>query len=72
MSRSRFAPYVRNGSVHVIPNGTPDAGFRERAFGTGRSWRIGMIGRISPEKGQAEFLRGDRIAGARTFPRRGS
>lgn len=52
-----FAPYVRNGSVHVVPNGTQDAGFRERAFGTGRSWRIGMIGRISPEKGQADFLR---------------
>jgi glycosyltransferase involved in cell wall biosynthesis len=40
----------------VIPNGTPDAGFQERAFGPGRSWRIGLIGRISPEKGQAEFL----------------
>jgi len=49
--------YVREGKLHVIPNGTPDAGFRERAFGPGRSWRIGLVGRISPEKGQAEFLR---------------
>ena len=51
-----LAQYVRDGSLHVIPNGTPDAGFRERAFGPERSWRIGLIGRISPEKGQAEFL----------------
>jgi glycosyltransferase involved in cell wall biosynthesis len=51
-----LARYVRESNLHVIPNGTPDAGFRERAFGPGRSWRIGMIGRISPEKGQAEFL----------------
>ena len=51
-----LANYVGNGRLHVIPNGTPDAGFRERAFGPERSWRIGLIGRISPEKGQAEFL----------------
>jgi glycosyltransferase involved in cell wall biosynthesis len=51
-----LARYVRNGSLHVVPNGTPDAGLRERAFGQGRSWRIGLIGRISPEKGQAEFV----------------
>jgi len=51
-----LARYVRKGHLHVIPNGTPDAGFRERVFGPGRSWRIGLIGRISPEKGQAEFL----------------
>lgn len=48
--------YVKKLKLHVIPNGTPDAGFRERAFGPARSWRIGLIGRISPEKGQAEFL----------------
>lgn len=52
-----IANYVGGGIVDVIPNGTPDAGFRERAFGRGRSWRIGLIGRISPEKGQTEFLR---------------
>lgn len=51
-----LARYVRESNLHVIPNGTPDAGFRERTFGPGRSWRIGLIGRISPEKGQAEFL----------------
>jgi glycosyltransferase involved in cell wall biosynthesis len=51
-----LARYVDQRNLQVIPNGTPDAGFRERAFGPGRSWRIGLIGRISPEKGQAEFL----------------
>ncbi len=51
-----LTPYVHKANLHVIPNGTPDAGFRERAFGPGRSWRIGLIGRISPEKGQAEFV----------------
>jgi glycosyltransferase involved in cell wall biosynthesis len=51
-----LARYVHEGTLHVIPNGTPDVGFRERAFASGRSWRVGLIGRISPEKGQAEFL----------------
>ena len=47
------APNVRGDQMRVIANGTPDMGFRERRF-TG--WRIGMIGSISPEKGQGEFL----------------
>jgi glycosyltransferase involved in cell wall biosynthesis len=51
-----LAPYAQKGNLHLVPNGTPDAGFRERAFGAGRSWRIGLIGRISPEKGQDVFL----------------
>lgn len=45
--------YVRSGELHIIPNGTRELGFRERTFD---KWRIGMIGRISREKGQAEFL----------------
>jgi len=40
--------------LHVIPNGTPDLGFRERGFGNALT--IGVVGRISPEKGQMEFL----------------
>ncbi len=48
------APTVPSGRLHVIPNGTPDLGFREHTF-TGQ--RIGIVGRISPEKGQAEFVR---------------
>ena len=48
------ASSIGSGAEHVIPNGTRDIGFRERSFD---GWRIGMIGRISPEKGQTEFLR---------------
>ncbi len=40
--------------IHVIPNGTADIGFIERSF---EKRRIGLIGRIAPEKGQWEFLR---------------
>lgn len=46
--------YVGPGKLHVIPNGTPDLGFRERRFDG--AWTIGVVGRISPEKGQMEFL----------------
>ena len=47
--------WVANERVHVIPNGTDDFGFTERTIKGPR--RIGIIGRIAPEKGQAEFLR---------------
>jgi len=47
--------YVAPGKLHVIPNGTPDLGFRERGFDG--AWTVGVVGRISPEKGQIEFLR---------------
>ena len=48
---------VAPAKLHVIPNGVPDLGFRERCFAPDGAWRIGIIGRISPEKGQAEFVR---------------
>jgi glycosyltransferase involved in cell wall biosynthesis len=48
--------YATSDKLHVIPNGVAELNFRERPFSRGRSWCIGMIGRISPEKGQAEFL----------------
>lgn len=41
--------------IQVVPNGTSDLGFREPVFG--REVRIGIVGRIAPEKGQVEFLR---------------
>jgi glycosyltransferase involved in cell wall biosynthesis len=44
-------------SVYTVPNGTADLGFVERGFGKPGEMRIGIIGRIAPEKGQAEFLR---------------
>jgi glycosyltransferase involved in cell wall biosynthesis len=40
-------------SAAVIPNGVAEIPFRER----NRVSRIGVIGRIGPEKGQAEFVR---------------
>jgi glycosyltransferase involved in cell wall biosynthesis len=49
-------PYVGPGKLHIIPNGAPDLGFRERRFCGTSNWTIGMVGRISPEKGQLEFL----------------
>jgi glycosyltransferase involved in cell wall biosynthesis len=48
-------PWVPRDRVHTIPNGTLDFGFRQRRFG--KELRIGIIGRIAPEKGQTEFLR---------------
>lgn len=42
--------------LHVIPNGVADGGFRERSFDPAAGFRIGIIGRIAPEKGQVEFL----------------
>ena len=48
--------YAESDKLHVIPNGVAEVKFRERPFGREKSWCIGMIGRISPEKGQAEFL----------------
>src|SRR5712691_7917122 len=52
-----FHRYVGPDRLRVIANGTADAGFRERSFGARGRWRIGVIGRIAPEKGQKEFLR---------------
>jgi len=57
-SNSVLEPLRRyaNNRSYVIPNGAPDLGFHERQFSREKSWRIGMIARISPEKGQLEFL----------------
>jgi glycosyltransferase involved in cell wall biosynthesis len=49
--------WVRPERLHTIPNGTVDLGFCERRFELRREVRIGVIGRIAPEKGQTEFLR---------------
>jgi glycosyltransferase involved in cell wall biosynthesis len=49
--------WVPDERIHTIPNGTADLGFRERSFERRHEVRIGIIGRIAPEKGQLEFLR---------------
>jgi glycosyltransferase involved in cell wall biosynthesis len=51
-SKSVLEPLERN--RHVISNGVRDLGYRERSFDG--PWRIGIIGRIAPEKGQMEFV----------------
>lgn len=51
-SRSVLEPLERK--RHVISNGVGDAGYRERSFD--RAWKIGIIGRIAPEKGQMELV----------------
>jgi glycosyltransferase involved in cell wall biosynthesis len=59
-SHSVLAPF-RNCAdatrLHVIPNGVPEIPFRAPAIPGDGAWRIGIMGRISPEKGQAEFIR---------------
>ncbi len=57
------APRVKASKLTVIANGTPGMSVRENRDA---GWRIGMIGRISPEKGQLEFLRAAAIL-AREF-----
>jgi glycosyltransferase involved in cell wall biosynthesis len=57
-SQSVLEPLRRyTDQLHLIPNGVRDMGFHPRDFHRGRGWRIGLIGRIAPEKGQAEFVR---------------
>jgi len=43
--------------LHVVYNGVPEIPFRAHEFGRDGAWRIGLIGRIAPEKGQTDFLR---------------
>ena len=47
-------PYVPAKRLQVIHNGSSDLGYRTRTFE--RPWRIGIVGRIEPQKGQAEFV----------------
>ena len=51
--------------LQVIPNGVAEVPFLERGFGRGGPWCIGVVGRISPEKGQAEFLEAVRLLHSR-------
>jgi len=63
-----FRHHVTRGKLRVIVYGRPDLGFRERDFGRDGRWRIGVIGRIAPEKGQTTFLRAAAML-APMFPR---
>lgn len=57
-------PWTRYVTPHVIYNGVGEIPYRSRSC----ALRIGVVGRIAPEKGQAEFVEAARIVLAR-FPR---
>ncbi len=54
-------PYVAPDQLHVIYNGTPEIPFMARSVPSNGVWRIGLLGRIAPEKGQDHFLHAARI-----------
>ena len=58
------APDIRQDRLKIIANGIQDLGFRERVE---EPRRIGIVGRVSPEKGQVEFLDAARML-APAFP----
>jgi glycosyltransferase involved in cell wall biosynthesis len=43
-------------NAHVIQNGVPDAGFHAHRYPPFGAWWIGIVGRISPEKGHLAFF----------------
>jgi glycosyltransferase involved in cell wall biosynthesis len=51
-------PYV---TPRIIYCGTRDCAAQRTAQRWRRTWRIGVVGRIAPQKGQAEFVRAARI-----------
>ena len=53
--------YCGERGVRVVYNGVRPARPADRARAPGVQRRIGVIGRISPEKGQADFLRAARV-----------
>jgi glycosyltransferase involved in cell wall biosynthesis len=52
---AQFRRYVPADRLHIVYQGVPEIPFAAREFG--RKWRIGLIGRIAPMKGQTDFLR---------------
>lgn len=55
--------FERYTDPHIVYNGVKEIPFLSREFG--RRWRIGVIGRIAPTKGQTDFL----LAAARIGPK---
>jgi len=48
--------YARFDKFQVIENGVSELCFREHRFGE-KGWRIGLVGRISRQKGQLDFVK---------------
>jgi glycosyltransferase involved in cell wall biosynthesis len=57
----RLAPLPPETRARVIYNGIPPGASTRRKRRQGDPWRIGVIGRIAPEKGQLEFVRAARL-----------
>jgi glycosyltransferase involved in cell wall biosynthesis len=49
----------------IVYNGVPASRFTRSEFAPGGVWRIGIVGRIAPEKGQADFLEVARLLAER-------
>ena len=54
-------PYSGDRGIRVVYNGVRRMAPADRTLAAGPEIRIGVIGRISPEKGQAEFLQAARL-----------
>jgi hypothetical protein len=66
MASSEFvASALRPCRVRVIYNGVREIPFRPPEPAVGRPWRIGLVGRIAPEKGQVDFVAAARILNGR-------
>src|SRR5205814_128322 len=53
----QYTRFVEPRRRHVVYNGVAEIPFLRREFGRKREWRIGLVGRIAPMKGQTDFLR---------------
>jgi glycosyltransferase involved in cell wall biosynthesis len=49
----------------IVYNGVPASRFTRSEFAPGGVWRIGIVGRIAPEKGQVDFLKMARLLAKR-------
>ncbi len=59
-------PYVSPERLHLVYNGVPPGAPRVIRPGVNGRRRIGVIGRVAPEKGQETFLRAARLIAAAT------
>lgn len=63
-----LVPSVEDDRFHLIYNGVPGPGALVRKPRGAAEYRIGVLGRVSPEKGQAEFIEAARVV-LRVVPR---
>ena len=56
-----LTPFVAPERVHLVHNGVSGTAVAQRPLSTSGEVRIGVVGRIAPEKGQVEFLKAARL-----------